>query len=107
MYDGSDHQSRQRGDIVVEAWSPLGRRGALDNKVLQEIGEKYGKSTAQVCIRWVMQHGILPLPKTVNPGRMEENADIFDFELTKEEMKRIDELENLGGQCAQPDEVDF
>lgn len=96
-----------KNDIVVEAWSPLGRKDALDNEVLREIGAKYRKSAAQICVRWVMQHGILPLPKTVNPGRMAENADVFDFELTAEEMKTIDELENLGGQCALPDEVDF
>lgn len=97
----------RKNDIVVEAWSPLGRREALGNEVLQEIGEKYGKSAAQICVRWVLQHGILPLPKTVNPERMAENADIFDFKLTEEEMERIDKLENLGGQCALPDEVDF
>lgn len=97
----------QKNDIVVEAWSPLGRRDALDNEALGEIGRKYGKKTAQVCIRWILQHGILPLPKTVNPGRMTQNADVFDFELTAEEMKTIDELKNLGGQCALPDEIDF
>lgn len=97
----------QKKDIVVEAWSPLGRKDALDNEVLREIGAKYQKGTAQVCIRWIMQHGILPLPKTVNPDRMAENADVFDFELTAEEMRTIDELKNLGGQCALPDEVDF
>ena len=96
-----------KNDIVVEAWSPLGRKDALDNEVLREIGAKYRKSAAQICVRWVMQHGILPLPKTVNPGRMAENADVFDFELTAEEMRIIDELKNLGGQCALPDEVDF
>ncbi len=96
-----------KNDIVVEAWSPLGRKDALDNEVLREIGAKYRKSAAQICVRWVMQHGILPLPKTVNPGRMAENADVFDFELTAEEMRTIDELKNLGGQCALPDEVDF
>lgn len=97
----------QKNDIVVEAWSPLGRRDALDNEVLKGIGEKYKKSTAQVCVRWILQHGILPLPKTVNVNRMAENADVFDFELTQEDMKVIDELKNLGGQCALPDEVDF
>lgn len=97
----------RKKDIVVEAWSPLGRKDALDNEVLREIGAKYQKGTAQVCIRWVMQHGILPLPKTVNPDRMAENADVFDFELTAEEMRTIDELKNLGGQCALPDEVEF
>lgn len=97
----------QRNDIVVEAWSPLGRSSALENEVLRNIGAKYGKETAQVCIRWVMQHGILPLPKTVNPDRMVKNADVFDFELTAEEMRTIDGLKNLGGQCALPDEIDF
>lgn len=97
----------RKKDIVVEAWSPLGRKDALDNDVLREIGAKYQKGTAQVCIRWIIQHGILPLPKTVNPDRMVENADVFDFELTAEEMRIIDELKNLGGQCALPDEVDF
>lgn len=97
----------RKKDIVVEAWSPLGRKDALDNEVLREIGAKYQKGTAQVCIRWIIQHGILPLPKTVNPDRMAENADVFDFELTAEEMRIIDELKNLGGQCALPDEVDF
>lgn len=97
----------QKNDIVVEAWSPLGRKAVLDNEVLKDIGEKYGKKPAQICIRWVMQHGILPLPKTVNPDRMSENADVFDFKLTAEEMEIIDGLKNLGGQCALPDEVDF
>lgn len=97
----------QKNDIVVEAWSPLGRKAVLDNEVLKGIGEKHGKKTAQVCVRWIMQHGILPLPKTVNPERMAENADVFDFELTAEEMKTIDGLKGLGGQCALPDEVDF
>lgn len=97
----------QKNDILVEAWSPLGRKDALDNKVLQGIGDKYKKSAAQVCIRWVLQHGILPLPKTVSPERMAENADVFDFELTEDEMQKVDKLENLGGQCALPDEVDF
>lgn len=97
----------RKNDILAEAWSPLGRKDVLDNEVLRGIGDKYDKSTAQVCIRWVLQHGVLPLPKTVNPERMAENADVFDFELTEEEMQVIDQLENLGGQCALPDEVDF
>lgn len=97
----------RKNGIVVEAWSPLGRKEALESGILQEIGAKYAKSAAQVCVRWVLQHDILPLPKTVNPGRMVENADVFDFALTEEEMKTIDSLKDLGGQCALPDEVDF
>lgn len=97
----------QQNDIVVEAWSPLCRNEALENETLKSIGKKYKKGTAQVCIRWIMQHGILPLPKTVNAGRMAENADVFDFELTAEEMQLIDGLKNLGGLCSLPDEADF
>lgn len=97
----------QKNDIVVEAWSPLGRRAVFDNRLLQDIGTKYGKSVAQVCIRWEMQHNIVPLPKTVTPGRMKENMEVFDFMLTQKEMEEIDALENLGGSCALPDEVEF
>lgn len=97
----------QKNDIVVEAWSPLGRRAVFDNRLLQDIGTKYGKSVAQVCIRWEMQHNIVPLPKTVTPGRMKENMEVFDFVLTQKEMEEIDALENLGGSCALPDEVEF
>lgn len=97
----------RKNGIVVEAWSPLGRKEALESGTLREIGAKYGKSAAQVCVRWILQHDILPLPKTVNPERMVENADVFGFALTEEEMKTIDSLKDLGGQCALPDEVDF
>lgn len=97
----------QQHDIVVEAWSPLGRKEALDNEVIKEIARKYDKQAAQVCLRWVLQHNVLPLPKSSTPSRMTANTQLFDFELTAEEMKTIDALKNLGGQCALPDEVDF
>lgn len=93
--------------IVVEAWSPLGRKDVLDNEVLTAIGEAHSKSSAQVCMRWVLQHGVLPLPKTVSAERMAANADVFDFVLSKDEMSIIDELSNIGGQCARPDDVTF
>lgn len=94
-------------DIVVEAWSPLGRKEALNNEVINEIARKYNKQAAQICLRWVLQHNVLPLPKSSTPSRMVANTQLFDFELTSEEMKRIDGLKDLGGQCALPDEVDF
>ena len=59
-----------KNDIVVEAWSPLGRKDALENETLKSIAAKYGKSVAQLCIRWVLQHGVLPLPKSVTPSRI-------------------------------------
>lgn len=93
--------------ILVEAWSPLGTGRMLKNPVLMEIAEKYGRSVAQLCIRWVIQHGVLPLPKSVTPSRIEENFNVFDFEINAEDMKRIDALDNFGGSGLDPDKVDF
>lgn len=80
-------------DIVVEAWSPLGRGQVLDDPVLAEIGKKYGKTPAQVTLRWHLQNDIVIIPKSVTPSRIKENADIFDFELTAEDMEQIDQLD--------------
>ena len=72
-----------------------------------QIADKYQKTPAQVCLRWILQQGILPLPKSVHKERMISNQNIFDFELIDEDMRKINLLPNLGGQCADPDEVDF
>lgn len=96
-----------KNDIVVEAWSPLGRKDALENETLKSIAAKYGKSVAQLCIRWVLQHDVLPLPKSVTPSRILENTKVFDFTIDAADMQAIDALKNIGGQCALPDEVDF
>lgn len=93
--------------ILVEAWSPLGTGRMLTNPDLQEIASHYGKSVAQICIRWCIQHDVLPLPKSVTPSRIEENRNVFDFEINAEDMQRIDALENFGGSGLDPDEVDF
>lgn len=79
-------------DIVVEAYSPLGSGNLLQNEDLKAIGEKYGKSPAQVMLRWDIQHGIVTIPKSVHKERIQENADIFDFELSQEDMDEIDRL---------------
>jgi len=97
----------QKMGIIVEAWSPLGRSHAINNAALMEIAAKYNKSVAQLCIRWVLQHGVLPLPKTVTSERIVENTKVFDFEISAEDMQAIDALKDVGGQCALPDEVDF
>ena len=94
-------------DIVVEAWSPLGRKEVLENEKLVELAKKYNKSTAQICIRWVLQHDILPLPKSVTPSRILENSQVFDFAISEDDMKTIDNIPCCGGQCANPDDVDF
>lgn len=97
----------QRNDILVEAWAPLGEAAALSNSVLAKIAAKYDHTPAQVCLRWEIQQGILPLPKSVHKERMAENTKLFDFELTEDEMDIIGALRNLGGQCKVPDQVDF
>ena len=96
-------------DIVVEAWGPLGGQGAtvLVDPTMQKIAAAHGKSTAQVSLRWILQQGVVPLPKSVHVDRLKQNMELFDFELSNEEMQTIAALPNLGGQCKDPDEVDF
>ena len=93
--------------ILVEAWSPMGRGAVLEFPVLKELAEQYGKSVAQLCVRWVIQHGALPLPKSVHPDRIATNAQVFDFVISDRDMETMDNLVNLGGQCARPDDVLF
>lgn len=82
-------------DAVVEAWGPLaeGKDGIFTNPILSEIGEKYGKSVAQVILRWIIQRGIVVFPKSTKESRMIENSDVFDFELSDDDMEKIKELE--------------
>ena len=94
-------------DLVVEAWSPLGRGKTLTNEAIAEIGARYGKSNAQVCLRWLIQLGMLPLPKSGNIERMKQNLEVFDFELTPEEMAVISAQENPTGRFWDADEIDF
>ncbi|MDR1008612.1 MAG: aldo/keto reductase [Campylobacteraceae bacterium] len=82
---------KQEG-IVVEAYSPLGRAKILKTPQLIKIGEKYGKSPAQIILRWHLQNDIIPIPKSSHAQRIKENADIFDFELSMDEIKTISAL---------------
>ncbi|KAJ5645078.1 oxidoreductase [Penicillium longicatenatum] len=80
----------QSRNIIVEAYSPLAHGERLREPVLASIGKKYGKSPAQVMIRWSLQMGFVPLPKSKTPQRIRENADVFDFELSDEDMGLLD-----------------
>jgi diketogulonate reductase-like aldo/keto reductase len=82
--------------IGVQAWAPLGRGRLSRDPFLAETGKKYGKTAAQVAIRWIVQHGCIPLPGSKNPLHIQENSDIWDFELTKEEMEAIDKTASQG-----------
>lgn len=81
----------RREGILVEAWSPL-MQGNLDDAVLSQIAQQHGKSNAQVILRWNIQKDIVTIPKSTNQGRIQENIDVFDFELSPEEMASIDAL---------------
>ncbi|QNK77021.1 aldo/keto reductase [Winogradskyella sp. PAMC22761] len=94
-------------NIQVEGWSPLGRGDVLDNKILKNIAKKYNKSVAQVCIRWALQNHVIPLPKSVTPHRIEENFNVFDFEISEADMIAIDAMENIGASGLTPDTVEF
>lgn len=94
-------------NIILEAWSPLmqGKITAVD--ALNEIGKKHGKSPAQVTIRWAIQKGVITIPKSSNPGRMKENFDVFDFELTVDEISTIDGLNQSKRFGPDPSNFDF
>lgn len=92
--------------IQMEAWSPL-MQGNLDQPVLVEIGQKYGKSPAQVILRWDLQNGVVTIPKSVTPERIRQNADVFDFTLTAEEMEQISRLNQNKRFGPDPDNFDF
>jgi 2,5-diketo-D-gluconate reductase A len=86
-------------NIVTEAWSPIGQgKGLLDNEVLQRLAEVKGKSPAQIVLRWHIQLGNVVIPKSVTPSRIKENIEVFDFDLTPDEMAQIDDIngERLG-----------
>ena len=97
---------RENG-IAVEAWSPLGNGDVLKDERLQQLAAKYQKSTAQLCIRWCLQNGTIPLPKSVTPARIEENLQVFDFEISPEDMKLINEMPEFGWSGLDPDKVKF
>lgn len=93
--------------IVVEAWAPLGTGRMLQNPTLQEIAKRYDRSVAQICLRWCIQNQVLPLPKSVTPSRIQENSQVFDFEIKKEDMETINGMTGLGANLMHPDVVMF
>ena len=85
----------QSDDIQVEAWAPFaeGKHEIFTNKVIAEIANKYGKSNGQVILRWLLQRGIVVIPKSVHKNRMAENINVFDFELKSDEMNALNNLD--------------
>lgn len=97
----------QENGIVVQGWSPLGNGAVLGSEFLAEMAAKYNKSVAQICLRFAVQNGIVPLPKSVTPERIASNLDIYDFEISEEDMKAIAAMPETGFSGWNPNEVDF
>lgn len=93
--------------IAVTSWSPLGRANVLQDAFLQELGEQYGKSAAQIIIRWHLQNDLIVIPKSVTPSRIQENFNVFDFELTPEQMDAIEQLNRDERFGQNPDSFNF
>lgn len=91
--------------IAIEAWSPLARGRVVEEPLLINIGQKYQKSSSQVTLRWHVQKDLIVIPKSVNPLRIAENMQIFDFELTDTEMQQIDSLNEDFRTGPNPDNV--
>lgn len=91
----SEQQELAAEGVQLQSWAPFaeGKNGLFSNGVLAGIGQSHGKSVAQVVLRWMIQRGVVVIPKTVNPDRMAQNLDVFDFDLTADEMARIATLD--------------
>ena len=89
-------ENMEKYGVHIEAWAPFGegRSGMFENVTLKKIGEKYNKSVAQVILRWLIQRGVIVVCKSTHIERMEENFDVFDFELSNEDMEEIRKLDS-------------
>jgi len=98
----------KENDIQVEAWSPLmAGNGLLENEILKEIAKKYNKTVAQIVLRWDLQSQVVTIPKSTNERRLIENIDVFDFNLSKSDIDRIDSLNQDLRVGPDPDNFDF
>lgn len=95
----------KKHNILTEAYSPLGTGDIFEIEELSDLAKKYNKTKAQIVLRWSLQHGFLPLPKTETMSRVEENADFFDFEISEEDMKIIDGFKGQAGEGQDPDTI--
>jgi diketogulonate reductase-like aldo/keto reductase len=92
-------------NILLEAYSPFGVGKLFEVPEMKALAEKYGKTIAQIAIRWSLQRGYLPLPKSVTPARIRENVDVFDFELEESDVELIANLKGCVGYSADPDTI--
>lgn len=94
-------------NILLEAYSPLGSGLALGVELVQQLARAYNKTPSQICLRWSLQNGYLPLPKTTDPERMAENAQVFDFEIVGPDMLDLAGLRDCSGHAGDPDKVEW
>lgn len=95
-----DQEVMMKKTVQIQSWGPFaeGRNELFSNQTLQAIGNQYGKTIAQVVLRWLLERDVISIPKSVHPERIRQNMDIFDFELTQEDRKKI-ELLDTGKSC--------
>jgi diketogulonate reductase-like aldo/keto reductase len=95
-------------NIIIESYSPIMRGGEiLENELISGLAQKYSKTPAQIVLRWHVQNGFIVIPKSVNAERIKENIDLFDFELTEDDVQQIDAMDNGTRLGADPDTADF
>ena len=104
MQDEVVEDAKARG-MVVEAWSPMGSGAVINDPRLIEIASHYGKDVAQLCIRFALDNGLLPLPKSTRDDRIRTNMEVFDFTITEEDAKALRAIENLGYSGLTPEEA--
>jgi len=94
-------------NILLEAYSPLGTGKVFEVEALKDLAVKYDTTVAKLCLRWSLQRGFLPLPKSITPERIVDNADLFGFEISSEDVSAISNLTGCCGQSDNPDEKPF
>lgn len=100
-------KENDKHQILSEAYSPLGTGDLLGNELVNKLAQEHGKSPAQILIRWGLEHGFLPLPKSVHEEYIKANGQVFDFSLSADEMKLLDGLEGKGNSALDPDQANF
>lgn len=90
----------EKHDIKTQSWSPLGQGAMLKDPLIQEIAQKYGKTPAQIVIRWHLQNKLIVIPKSVTPARIRENFDVFNFTLESADFERIQNMDDPNGRAS-------
>lgn len=103
----ADEEYSKSLGLIVEAWAPLCKGKYFGGEPLKSVALKYGKAESQILVRWCLQHGVLPLPKSVNRDRILENSQVFDFNISDEDMHLLDSFDGVGRLGSDPDKIVF